>query len=121
MIKIAGKIRKKFDTQTFGGFEKRVFWLEEVSEKYPNTYCLELWKDDCKMLDSYQENDYVTCSIDIKGKYWRKDDKEGVMNTLKCWNFEKEGKSYKEFSSPAKPKNFDPSDPANFEDDDDAF
>ena len=35
MIKITGKIKKKFETNTFGnGFDKRLFWLEEVTEKY---------------------------------------------------------------------------------------
>lgn len=97
MIKITGKIKKKFDTNTFNNnFEKRLLWLEEVSEKYPNTWQLELWKQDCSMLDSYNEGDYVTCYIDIKGKFWSRDGKEGVMNSIKCWNIEKDGKSYKE-------------------------
>jgi hypothetical protein len=49
------------------------------------------------MLDSYNEGDFITAYLDIKGKHWSKDDgKEGVMNTLKCWNIEKEGKTYKE-------------------------
>lgn len=97
MIKITGKIKKKFETNTFGnGFDKRLLWLEEVSEKYPNTWQLELWKQDCKMLDSFQEGDYVTCYIDLKGKYWSRDGKEGVMNSIKCWNIEKDGKAFKE-------------------------
>ena len=97
MIKITGKIRKKFETNVFGqGFEKRLLWLEEVSEKYANTWQLELWKDDCKMLDSYEEGDYVTCYVDLKGKYWSRDGKEGVMNSIKCWNIEKDGKAFKD-------------------------
>ena len=48
------------------------------------------------MLDSYQEDDYVTCFVDIKGKYWSRDGKEGVMNSVKCWNIEKDGKPFKE-------------------------
>ena len=105
MIKITGKIIKKFDAVVFGTFEKRILWLEEVtnSERFPNTWQLECWKDDVKMLDSYNEGDYVTCYIDIKGKLIGKDKSkngdEWVSNTLKCWNVEKDGKSYKEIKA----------------------
>jgi hypothetical protein len=96
MIKVSGKIKEIFPTETFGTFEKRVVWLEEVAEKYANTYSLEIWGTDCPMADSYGVGDYVTAFIDIKGKFYEKNGKEGVINTLKCWNFEKDGKSYKE-------------------------
>lgn len=103
MIKITGKIKKIFPTiqkpQSEGFFFKRMFWLEEVAEKYANTWCLETWKmPDCDMLDSYKVGDYVTCYIDIKGQYWKKDDKESVTNTLKCWNIEKEGKLFRKLN-----------------------
>jgi hypothetical protein len=96
MIKLSGKIKKVFSTETFSNFEKRTFWLEEVSDKYPNTFQLELWKQDCTMIDNYELGDFVTVYVDIKGKYWNKNDKEGVMNTIKCWNIEKEGKLFKQ-------------------------
>ena len=102
MIKISGKIKRVFDSETFGAdktFEKRNFWLEDISDKYPNTWQLELWKQDCVMIDSYKVGDFVTAYIDIKGKYWERNGKEGVMNTLKCWNIEKEGKPYKEINN----------------------
>jgi hypothetical protein len=96
MIKLSGKIKKVFSTETFSNFEKRTFWLEEVSDKYPNTFQLELWKQDCTMIDNYELGDFITVYVDIKGKYWNKNDKEGVMNTIKCWNIEKEGKLFKQ-------------------------
>ena len=97
MIKLSGKIKKVFSTEVFNNFEKRTFWLDDIADKYPNTWQLELWKADTDMIDHYLVGDYVTVYIDIKGKFWSKGDgKEGVMNTLKCWNIEKEGKSYKE-------------------------
>ena len=96
MIKVSGKIKEIFPTETFGTFEKRVVWLEEVADKYANTYSLEIWGTDCPMVDSYKVGDYVTAFVDLKGKYYEKNGKEGVINSLKCWNFEKDGKSYKE-------------------------
>ena len=54
--------------------------------------------EDTSMPDSYREGDYVTCYIDLKGKSFDKRDGSGeaVINTLKCWNIEKDGKTYKE-------------------------
>jgi hypothetical protein len=94
MIKLSGIITKKFDTANFGTFEKRKFWLEEVtnSERSPNTWEIELWKGDCELLDNYKQGDFVTCYIDIKGKVIKKQDgNEWVANSIKCWNFEKDG------------------------------
>jgi hypothetical protein len=94
MNKLSGKITKIFDTATFGTFEKRKFWIEEVtnSERTPNTWELELWKGDCEMIDNYNVGDYIICYVDIKGKVIAgKDGKDWVANSLKCWNFEKDG------------------------------
>lgn len=105
MIKLTGKIKKIFEPVVFGDFEKRVIWLEEETngQRYPNTWQLELWKEDSKMLDSYNEGDYVTCFVDIKGKLISKeksrDGDEWVSNTLKCWNIEKDGKLHKALKS----------------------
>jgi hypothetical protein len=102
MIKLTGKIQKIFQTEVRGSadkpFSKRLFWLQEVSDKYPSIWQLELWQGDCTMIDAFGVGDYVTCYIDIKGQHWSKDGREGVMNTLKCWNFEKDGKTVKEIT-----------------------
>jgi hypothetical protein len=96
MIKISGTITKVFDTLTIKDFQKRLFWLEDKSDKYPNVFQLELWKSDCSMIDSYDTGDFVTIYLDLKGKHWSKDGKEGITNTLKCWNIEKDGVPFKE-------------------------
>ena len=100
IIKLSGNLKKVFPSVIFGSFEKRFIWLEEVSEKYPNTFQLELWQADCNMIDNYKEGDYVSCYIDIKGKqFTKRDGDEGVINTLKCWNIEKDGKTFKEIKN----------------------
>lgn len=97
MIKITGKIEKVFPKQTLsGGFEKRVFWLDDQAENFPNTYQFELWKSDVEMIDKYKEGDVVTCFVDLKGKkFTGKDGEERITNTIKCWNIEKDGETYK--------------------------
>ena len=104
MIKVSGTITKVFDILKFKKsdgsiFEKRLFWLEDKSDKYPNEYQMELWLSDCSMLDNYKVGDYVTTYIDLKGKKWEKDGKEGITNTLKCWNIEKDGVAFKEIKT----------------------
>jgi hypothetical protein len=101
MIKLSGKIKNLQETISYGNekkFDKRVFWLQEATGEYPNCWLLEFWQDDCKMGDSLDEGDYVTCFIDIKGKIYTKKDGSGesVINSLKCWNIEKDGKAFKE-------------------------
>ena len=103
MVKLEGKIKNVFDTETFNNFEKRKFWLEEVAAeaRFANTWELELWKNDTKMIDSYKVGDYITAYVDIKGRAYvkRSDNSDGVMNTIKCWNIEKDGKTFKEVTN----------------------
>lgn len=100
MIKLTGVIKKMMPTDFIGQgekqFRKRLFWVQEITDMYPNTWQIEFWQDDCQMGDAYNEGDFVTCYVDIKGKLFiKKDATEGVINTLKCWNVEKDGKTYK--------------------------
>jgi Domain of unknown function (DUF3127) len=96
MLKIEGKIKKVFDSVTYTNFEKRIFWLDDCAEKFRNIYALELWKNDCTMIDNYKEGDFIIAYIDLKGILWEeKDGKEQVKNTLKCWNIEKDGVTFK--------------------------
>lgn len=105
MIKLTGVIKKMGNVESFGQsdkpFNKRIFWIQEISDIYPNTWQLEFWQDDCQMGDSYGEGEFVTCYVDIKGKAFMKRDGsgEGIINTLKCWNVEKDGKTYKEIKA----------------------
>lgn len=93
MIKVSGIIKRINPTETrANGFKKRTFWLCDEEDKYPNTFQFELWKDDVEIIDHYQVGDEITCFIDLKGVVFTKDGKEFVMNTLKCWNIEKDGK-----------------------------
>lgn len=97
MIKINGTIKKIFSTQTLsGGFDKRLFWIQDDDNKFPNTFQLECWKADVLMLDEYKIGDVITCYVDLKGKlFLGRDGEEKILNTMKCWNIEKDGKLWK--------------------------
>jgi hypothetical protein len=105
MIKLSGKITQMNPMESFGTrekpFKKVLFWLQEISDMYPNTWQLEFWQEDCTMASAYNVGDFVTCYVDIKGKTFEKRDGsgQGIINTLKCWNVEKDGKTHKEIKA----------------------
>lgn len=96
-VRLTGKLKKIFPLENKAGFEKRIIWLEETKKDFANTWQIEFWQADALMLGHYKEGDIVTCVIDIRGRTWDRDGKNGVMNTLKCWNIEKDGVSFKVF------------------------
>lgn len=86
-IVLTGKIHTIFPSEIISSsFEKRVMWLSETSAQYPNTWSIEFQQNDCNMLDDYKEGQLVVCKIDIRGRHWVKNGREGVINTLKCWS-----------------------------------
>jgi single-strand DNA-binding protein len=97
MLTLEGKLIKVLDTKvTNNGFAKRMFYIDDCAQKFRNVFVLELWKDDCNMIDNYKQGDWIKVYVDIKGIFWS--DEKGEMiakNTLKCWNIEKDGVTQK--------------------------
>lgn len=86
-IVLTGQIHTIFPAEIVSNsFEKRIMWLTETSGNYPNTWSIEFQQGDCNLLDSYRVGQMVICKIDLRGRHWSKNGREGVMNTLKCWN-----------------------------------
>lgn len=64
---ITGKLKVKFDTQTFdSGFQKREF-VVTTAEQYPQDIKLELVKDKCSILDSFQVGQELTVEYNLRG------------------------------------------------------
>jgi hypothetical protein len=64
---ITGKLKVKFDTQTFeSGFQKREF-VVTTAEQYPQDIKLELVKDKCSVLDSLQVGQELTVDFNLRG------------------------------------------------------
>lgn len=87
-ITLTGRIKRIFPAEIRGNFESRVMWLEETEGQYPHTYNLEFHQGACNKLDNFVAGQTVTCQVDVRGRYWSKDGREGVMNTLKCWKID---------------------------------
>ncbi len=82
MYEATGKLKVKFDTQTFpSGFTKREFVLTTGDENYPQDIKFELIKDKCAWLDNFEQGQEVTVNFDIRGNEF----KEKYYVNLNCW------------------------------------
>jgi len=91
-IIIKGELTDIFPAEIFGNFEKRVAWVLEKDVQYPNHYQIEFHQGDANMLDNFLRGDIVECKVDVRGKKFKsKQGKDGIINTLKCWNIIKVG------------------------------
>lgn len=92
-VELKGIITDIFPVGVVGanGFKKRVFWLkQDDTEKYPQHWQIELHQASITLLDKIIPGDKVTCSINIRGRYYKNNHKAGVINTLQCWKIIKE-------------------------------
>lgn len=90
-ISLKGVIKRISDTVNVSDkFKKRELWLEEQGE-HAQTYNLEFHQDACRAVDNFSPGDLVECHINLRGRYWSKPGKEGVMNTLQCWKITGQG------------------------------
>ena len=82
MYEATGKIKVKFDTQTFpSGFSKREFVITTGDENYPQDIKFELIKDKCSWLDNFEQGQDVTVNFDIRGNEY----KGKYYVNLNCW------------------------------------
>ena len=106
IIKITGKLVYVSPIKKLENFEKRTIWVDECAEQYNNVWEFELWKADVNMIENYSIGDTLTFSVDVKGRkyYSSKYQSDAIINTLKCWNITKDGKSFKEEMPQENPK-----------------
>jgi hypothetical protein len=85
-MQIKGKITRLFAAQQISDkFRNRKVWVQETEGQYPNTFEVEFTQDKCELLNPFKEGDIVTIDINLRGRYWSKNDKEGVMTSLNGW------------------------------------
>ena len=82
MYEATGKLKVKFDTQTFpSGFTKREFVITTGDENYPQDIKFELIKDKCSWLDNFEQGQDLTVNFDIRGNEY----KDKYYVNLNCW------------------------------------
>ncbi|MBV7534069.1 DUF3127 domain-containing protein [Chitinophaga sp. sic0106] len=84
-ITLTGEVQSVKDAVIIGNFEKRELWLKETTGDYPQTYCIEFHQNNTSLLDKVNKGDHVEIGINLRGRHWTKDGREGVMNTLQGW------------------------------------
>ena len=91
-FEVQGVIHSIGDTAEFGnnGFTKREFVIKLTGEgenpTYPNHVALELIKDKCAMMDSYNVGDEIQAHFNISGRLWAGNGQgEKCFTSLQAW------------------------------------
>jgi hypothetical protein len=95
---LQGEIHAVGDTTEYGsnGFTKREFVLRltgpDENPRYPNYVALELIKDKCALMDSYQVGQEVKVHFNLSGRLWSAPGKpEKCFTSLQAWRVEPAG------------------------------
>ena len=94
-MEISGKIKKIFETKTYGanGFRKREMVLT-TNEQYPQMLLVEFVQDKCDLLNNFAENDDVTIAINLRGREWINPEGEAkYFNSITGWRIQKTAQS----------------------------
>ena len=90
-----GEIYSIGETTSYGqnGFTKREFVIKLTGDgenpDYPNYVALELIKDKCALMDSYNQGDEVVVHFNLNGRLWSAPGKpEKCFTSLQAWRVE---------------------------------
>ena len=127
MFKFTGTIKVIQDTQRISDkFQKREFVVTDTTSMYPQDILFQATQDKCTLLDSFQANDNVEVSFNLRGREWTSPQGEvKFFNTVEAWRIEKQGQSQPMGMPSSGPSAMDmgsdtlPGVGANTEDDDD--
>src|SRR6478736_4103541 len=88
-MELTGKIIVLEETQTVGtkGFQKRLFVVETVDEKFPQKVALEFTKDKCDVLDGFSVGQKVKVDFNIRGSEYN----GRYFVSLQAWKIAAEG------------------------------
>jgi hypothetical protein len=90
-MKITGKLVEVMATQQVSdGFKKRTFIIEHTENPlYPEYISFELIQDRCDLVDSFELNQEITVSFNLKGRKWVNPQGETkYFNSLQAWRLE---------------------------------
>ena len=127
MFKFTGTIKVIQDTQRISDkFQKREFVVTDTTSMYPQDILFQATQDKCTLLDSFQANDNVEVSFNLRGRELTSPQGEvKFFNTIEAWRIEKQGQSQPMGMPSSGPSAMDmgsdtlPGVGANTEDDDD--
>lgn len=123
-FEIQGEIHSIGQTTEYGsnGFTKREFVIKLTGEgensAYPNYVALELIKDNCALMDSYNLGDEILAHFNLSGRLWAGSGKgEKCFTSLQAWRVQPASKNANtpapEYENQAMP-NYDKEPVANY-------
>lgn len=90
-IKIDGKIIKKFPIEKKSEtFSVQRFWVQEMTDQYPNTYEIQSIGKTLGVMDSYWEGDLVNIDANLNGRFHSGAKGEMVFNSISLWKIAKQ-------------------------------
>jgi hypothetical protein len=95
MFKFTGTIKVIQDTQRISEkFQKREFVVTDTTSMYPQDILFQATQDKCNLLDTFQVNDNVEVSFNLRGREWTSPQGEvKYFNTIEAWRIEKQGQN----------------------------
>jgi single-strand DNA-binding protein len=85
-----GKLHRKYETENkTGSFQAREFVLEIADGNYSQFAKFQLVQDRVALIDSFNENDELKVSFDLRGREWN----GKFFTNLNAWKIEKVGGS----------------------------
>lgn len=117
---LIGQLIEKFDiNQISDNFKKREFVVEKTENssgrEFTEQIKFQLTQDRCALIDSFELNEIIKITFNIRGRKWEKDGNVSYFTNLEAWRIEKVSEQKDEELPPA------PSDddvPPETEDDD---
>lgn len=100
-FELSGKLIEIFNTiQVKDNFRKREFVVEKKETvggtEYSDPVKFQLINDRCDIIDSFNLNDQVKVSFNIRGNRWERDGNVNYFINLAAWKIEKESAEFKE-------------------------
>lgn len=91
-LEISGTLYKKYDTKTVGknnDFQVREFIIK-TDGQYPQYPTLQVTKENCRVLESIDNGDAITCQINVRGNLYndKKTGEEKSFTSIEAWKVE---------------------------------
>lgn len=91
-LKVTGRIKQIFPTETKSNFSFRILWLViDEGSQYPQTIEIQFPQAKAELLDKHSIGQEVTVDFNMRGREWEKDGVTKVFNTVSAWKIASTG------------------------------
>ena len=96
-LKIKGKLIKKFEPQTFGEKFRKMEFIVETDEKYPQKIKFQATQDNIQKFQDLTEGLIADWYFNVRGREWtNKENKVVYFVSLDVWRHEEHGQDLKQ-------------------------